>query len=81
MSMRCPRCEGWMITTQFRELCSTAIVGGCRCLVCGETFDPVMVVDKPAFSLRKGFPVLDLTRKGFDVIGHARFVRGISGRI
>ena len=42
MPMRCPRCEGFMITAQLNELCSSAMVEGWRCLLCGENIDPVI---------------------------------------
>ena len=42
MFMRCPRCEGSMITTQLRELWSSDTVDGWRCLICGENIDPII---------------------------------------
>lgn len=42
MPMRCPRCEGFMITAQLNELWSSAMVDGWRCLLCGENIDPVI---------------------------------------
>ena len=42
MSMRCPRCKGFMVTTQLNELWSSGQVDGWRCLLCGENIDPVI---------------------------------------
>jgi len=42
MSMRCPRCKGFMITNQLRELWNSEKVDGWRCLICGENIDPVI---------------------------------------
>jgi hypothetical protein len=42
MPMRCPRCQGFMITTQLRELWSSDVIDGWRCLLCGENIDAVI---------------------------------------
>ena len=42
MPMRCPRCDGFMITAQLKELSSSAIAHGWRCLICGKHIDPVI---------------------------------------
>ena len=40
--MRCPRCEGFMITAQLKGLWSSTMVDGWRCLICGENIDSVI---------------------------------------
>ena len=40
--MRCPRCQGFMIITQFKDLWGSGPVDGWRCLLCGENMDPVI---------------------------------------
>jgi len=40
--MRCPRCKGFMVTTQLKELWDFGQVDGWRCLLCGEHIDPVI---------------------------------------
>ncbi len=40
--MRCPRCKGFMVTTQLKELLNSRHVDGWRCLLCGEHIDPVI---------------------------------------
>jgi hypothetical protein len=42
MPMRCPRCKGFMITAQLKELWSSTMVDGWRCLICGENIDSVI---------------------------------------
>jgi len=42
----CPRCQGFMITTQLKELWSSGVVDGWRCLLCGENIDPVIQVNR-----------------------------------
>ena len=42
MPMRCPRCKGFMVTTQLKELWSSSQIDGWRCLLCGEHIDPVI---------------------------------------
>lgn len=46
MPLRCPRCQGFMITTQLYELCPATTVDGWRCLLCGESIDPVIEVNR-----------------------------------
>ncbi len=46
MPMPCPRCQGFMITTQLRELWSSGLIEGWRCLLCGENIDPVIQVNR-----------------------------------
>lgn len=40
--MRCPRCKGFMVTIQLKELWNSRHVDGWRCLLCGEHIDPVI---------------------------------------
>ena len=40
--MRCPRCKGFMVTTQLKELWDSGQVDGWRCLLCGEHIDSVI---------------------------------------
>lgn len=42
MPMRCPRCKGFMITTQLKEPWNSDVADGWRCLLCGENIDPVI---------------------------------------
>jgi hypothetical protein len=42
MPMRCPRCQGFMITIQMKELWGSYVVDGWRCLICGENIDAVI---------------------------------------
>jgi hypothetical protein len=44
--MRCPRCQGVMITVQMKELWGSDTVDGWRCLVCGENIDRVICVNR-----------------------------------
>ena len=46
MSMRCPRCQGFMMTIQMKELWGSDMVDGWRCLICGENTDPVIKVNR-----------------------------------
>ena len=46
MPMPCPRCEGFMVTTQVNEPWSSVMVDGWRCLLCGENIDPVIEVNR-----------------------------------
>jgi len=47
----CPRCQGFMITTQLKELWSSGVVDGWRCLLCGENIDPVIQVNRTSHTL------------------------------
>lgn len=47
--MRCPRCNGLMITDRFQDLQdSTGHIHfyGTRCLVCGEVLDPMILENR-----------------------------------
>jgi hypothetical protein len=46
MPMRCPRCEGFMIPIQLKELWGSHMVDAWRCLICGENVDPVINVNR-----------------------------------
>ena len=56
--MRCPRCQGFMIATQLNELCFSHTVDGWRCLLCGESIDPVIEVNRTGHA----FPVQSRAR-------------------
>ncbi len=51
-----------MITTQLRELWSSDVIDGWRCLLCGENIDPVIEGNRTGTPLRfrtvHGFPEL-----------------------
>jgi hypothetical protein len=46
MSMRCPRCTGFMMTIQMKELWGSDMVVRWSCLLCGENIDSVINVNR-----------------------------------
>ena len=44
--MHCLRCKGLMIATHMKDPSSPGIVSGWRCLLCGETTDPVIEANR-----------------------------------
>jgi hypothetical protein len=51
MPMRCPRCQGLMVTTRLNELGRSDTATGWRCLICGENVDSVIEGNRTGHAL------------------------------